>query len=208
MRKKNSKTPEMLGKGASKDLIASEAANSAVPAVAMIALLAFGIPGGAPTAVMPPVFYVPNVFPGPQLFQNDLEFVLAPLALNVMVLVSTFSTNMLTRMFALPTRLIGVTILLLGLVSVYSLHNSITDSAIAECFGVIFKRLNLPIVPIILGMVLGGIMETKLRSAMRCVKTALILIERPIAEIFAMIVIVIALNIRVVIRQAARPRKT
>jgi len=73
-------------------------------------------------------------------------------------------------------------------------------------FGVILKRLNLPIVPIILGMVLGSIMETKLRSAMPRVKDPLDMIERPIAMIiFAMIVLVIALHIRTLIRDARNP---
>ena len=211
---KTSKTPELFGKGAPEGLIASEAANTAVPAAAMIPLLALGIPGEALTAMMLSVFYVHNVIPGPQLFQNDMPFVmalyLALLVLNVIVLIFLmFSTNVLTRIIELPTRLIGVTILLLGFVGVYSLRNSITDCAIAAVFGifgVILKRLNLPIVPIILGMVLGGIMETKLRSAMPRVKTPLDMIDRPIAMIiFVMILLVIVLHIRTLVLEARNP---
>ena len=211
---KTSKTPEQFGKGAPEGLIASEAANNAVPGAAMIPLLALGIPGEALTAMMLSVFYVHQVVPGPQLFQNDMPFVmalyLALLVLNVIVLgFLMVSTNRLTKMIELPTRLIGVTILLLGFIGVYSLRNSITDCAIAAgfgVFGVILKRLNLPIVPIILGMVLGSIMETKLRSAMPRVKDPLDMIERPIAMIiFAMIVLVIALHIRTLIRDARNP---
>lgn len=211
---KTSKTPELFGKGAPEGLIASEAANNAVPAAAMIPLLALGIPGEALTAMMLSVFYVHNVIPGPQLFQNDMPFVmalyLALLVLNVIVLVFLMlATNRLTKMIELPTRLIGVTILLLGFVGVFSLRNSITDCAVAAgfgVFGVILKRLNLPIVPIILGMVLGGIMETKLRSAMPRVKNPLDMIERPIAMIiFGMIVLVIALHIRTLIKDARNP---
>ncbi len=211
---KTSITPEQFGKGAPEGLIASEAANNAVPGAAMIPLLALGIPGEALTAMMLSVFYVHQVVPGPQLFQNDMPFVmalyLALLVLNVIVLgFLMVSTNRLTKMIELPTRLIGVTILLLGFVGVYSLRNSITDCAIAAgfgVFGVILKRLNLPIVPIILGMVLGSIMETKLRSAMPRVKDPLDMIERPIAMIiFAMIVLVIALHIRTLIRDARNP---
>jgi putative tricarboxylic transport membrane protein len=211
---KTSKTPELFGKGAPEGLIASEAANNAVPGAAMIPLLALGIPGEALTAMMLSVFYVHSVIPGPQLFQNDMPFVMALyialLVLNVIVLgFLMVSTNRLTKMIELPTRLIGVTILLLGFVGVYSLRNSITDCAIAAgfgVFGVILKRLNLPIVPIILGMVLGGIMETKLRSAMPRVKDPLDMIERPIAMIlFAMILLVIALHIRTLVKEARNP---
>jgi len=70
---KTSKTPDDFGNGAPEGLIASEAANNAVPAAAMIPLLALGIPGEALTAMMLSVFYVHNVIPGPQLFQNQLD---------------------------------------------------------------------------------------------------------------------------------------
>jgi putative tricarboxylic transport membrane protein len=213
---KTSKTPEMFGKGSPEGLIASEAANNAVPAAAMIPLLALGIPGEALTAMMLSVFYVHNVIPGPQLFQNQMDFVmalyLALLVLNVLVLVFLlFSTNMLTRIIQVPTRLVGIVILLLSFVGVYSLRNSITDCAIASVFGVlgvILKRLNLPLVPIILGMVLGGIMEVKLRSSMPRVKTPLDMIDRPIAMIlFALILLVIALHIRTLVREYRNPPK-
>ena len=201
---KTSATPEAFGKGAPEGLIASETANNAVPAAAMIPLLALGIPGEALTAMMLSVFYVHNVVPGPGLFQNDMDFVLALylalLILNVLVLVFLlFSTNILLKVIEIPTRFIGITVLTLSFVGVYSLRNSAIDCAIAAGFGVfgfIMKRLNLPIVPIILGMVLGGIMEAKLRTSMMRVKTPLDFIDRPIAFLlFLIIVIVIASHI-------------
>lgn len=209
---KTSKTPDDFGNGAPEGLIASEASNNAVPAAAMIPLLALGIPGEALTAMMLSVFYVHNVIPGPGLFQNQLDFVyalyLALILLNVIVIVFLMvSTNLLTRIIRIPTRFLGVMILLLSFVGVYSLRNSMTDCMIAAGFGVfglILKRLNLPIVPIILGMVLGGIMEVKLRSAMARVKTPWDMIDRPIAFLlFLAILAVLALHIRTVIREHA-----
>ncbi|MGB1213172.1 MAG: tripartite tricarboxylate transporter permease [Pikeienuella sp.] len=208
--RKTSATPDDFGKGAPEGLVASEAANNAVPGAAMIPLLALGIPGEALTAMMLSVFYVHNVIPGPQLFQNQLDFVyalyIAMLALNVIVLCFLLvSTNLLTKVIRIPTRFLGVIILILSFVGVYSLRNSTTDCAIAAGFGVfglILKRLNLPVVPIILGMVLGGIMEVKLRSAMARVKTPLDFIDRPIAAIlFAIILIVLALHVRTLIKE-------
>jgi putative tricarboxylic transport membrane protein len=207
---KTSKKPDLFGKGSPEGLIASEAANNAVPAAAMIPLLALGIPGEALTAMMLSVFYVHNVIPGPQLFQNNIDLVyglyFALIALNVIVMVFLlFSTNLLTKIIRVPTRLLGVMILLLSFVGVYSLRNSLTDCMIAAGFGVlglVLKRLNLPIVPIILGMVLGGIMEVKLRSALPRLKTPLDMIDRPIAAIiFAIIVIVLSLHIRTLIKE-------
>ncbi|WP_282078722.1 tripartite tricarboxylate transporter permease [Epibacterium ulvae] len=207
---KTSKDPDSFGKGAPEGLIASEAANNAVPAAAMIPLLALGIPGEALTAMMLSVFYVHNVIPGPQLFQNNIDLVyglyFALIALNVIVLVFLlFSTNLLTKIIRIPTRFLGVMILMLSFVGVYSLRNSLTDVIISAVFGVLglmLKRLNLPIVPIILGMVLGGIMETKLRSALPRLNSPFDMIDRPISFIiFVLILLVIGLHIRTLVKE-------
>ena len=208
--RKTSAEPEKFGDGAPEGLIASEAANNAVPAAAMIPLLALGIPGEALTAMMLSVFYVHNVIPGPQLFQNQLDFVyalyVAMLLLNVIVIIFLiFSTNLLTKVIQIPTRFLGMIILTLSFVGVYSLRNSVIDCAIASVFGVlglILKRLNLPVVPIILGMVLGGIMEVKLRTSLVRVKTPLDFVDRPIAAILAlMIVLVVVMHIRTLFKE-------
>lgn len=205
---KTSKKPELFGKGSPEGLVASETANNAVPAAAMIPLLALGIPGEALTAMMLSVFYVHNVLPGPQLFEQQMDFVvaiyIALLVLNVLVLgFLMVSTNKLLKVVQIPTRFLGVLILTLSFVGVYSLRNSFTDCVIASGFGVlglILKRLNLPIVPIILGMVLGGIMETKLRTAMPRLKTPLDMIDRPISFIiFSIIVAVLIIHVRVLV---------
>jgi putative tricarboxylic transport membrane protein len=196
---KSSATPELFGNGSAEGLIASEASNNAVPGAAMIPLLALGIPGEALTAMMLSVFYVHNVVPGPQLFQNQMDFVvalyLALLILNVLVIIFLiFATNTLLKVIQIPTRFLGIAILALSFVGVYSLRNSVIDCAIAGAFGIfgfILKRLDLPIVPIILGMVLGGIMETKLRTSMMRVDTPLDFISRPIAFIIFVIIVLV-----------------
>ena len=201
---KSSKNPELFGKGSPEGLVASEAANNAVPGAAMVPLLALGIPGEALTAMMLSVFYVHNVIPGPQLFATKMDFVvalyIALFLLNIIVLIFlVFSTNQILRVIRVPARFLGVMILTLGFVGLYSLRNSITDCAIGAAFGIlglILHRLHRPSVPIVLGMVLGGIMEVKLRSAMARVKTPLDFIDRPIAAIiFGLILLVIAVHI-------------
>ncbi|UWQ59263.1 tripartite tricarboxylate transporter permease [Leisingera caerulea] len=200
---KTSKRPQDFGNGSSEGLIAAETANNAVPAAAMVPLLALGIPGEALTAMMLSVFYVHNVVPGPGLFQNDMDFVvalyLALLVLNVLVLAFLlFATKSLIQVVRIPNRFLGVCILTLSFVGVYSLRNSATDCVMAAAFGIlgyILKRLSLPSVPIILGMVLGGIMEVKLRAAMARVKEPFDFIDRPVAFIlFCIIIIVLAVH--------------
>ncbi|WP_417434376.1 tripartite tricarboxylate transporter permease [Hoeflea sp.] len=206
---RTSKTPELFGKGNPEGIVASEAANNSVPAAAMIPLLALGIPGEELTAMMLAVFYVHNVVPGPQLFANQMDFVLALylclLLLNIIVVVFLFfSTSTLMKAMTIPNRFLGMMILTFSLIGVYSLRNSLTDVAIASGFGVfgfMLKRLDYPTSPIILGIVLGKLMEDKLRTAMARVTTPCEFIDRPIAFIlFVMIVIAVVFQTWTVVR--------
>jgi putative tricarboxylic transport membrane protein len=206
---RTSKTPEKFGKGNPEGIVASEAANNSVPAAAMIPLLALGIPGEELTAMMLAVFYVHNVVPGPQLFAGQMDFVLALylclLLLNIIVVVFLFfSTGTLIKAMTIPNRLLGMMIFTFSLVGVYSLRNSLTDVAVASAFGVfgfILKRLDYPTSPVILGIVLGKLMEDRLRTAMARVREPLDFIDRPIAFIlFSMIVIALVLQAWTVIR--------
>ncbi len=206
---KTSKAPEEFGKGSPEGLVACEAANNAVPPAAMIPLLALGIPGEALTAMMLTVFHVHSVIPGPALFEEQPDFVLALyiclLLLNVFVLLFLgLSNKVLLKIVQIPSRFIGVVVLTLSFVGVYSLRNSAVDCLIAAVFGVlglVLRRLNWPIVPIILGMVLGGIMEAKLRTSLPRLKEPWDLVNRPIAAIiFSMIVLAIALHVWSLIR--------
>ena len=197
-----SANPRRFGSGAPEGLVASESSNNAVPAAAMIPLLALGIPGEALTAMMLSVLYVHNVVPGPQLFKQQLDFVvalyLALLVLNVMVVgFLLVSTNLLLRLLDIPKRFLGATILALGFVGLYSLRNSAVDCAVGAVFGVlgyVLKRIDVPVVPIVLGMVLGGIMETKLRTSMTRVDTPFDFIDRPIAFILFTAILVLVVG--------------
>ncbi|KGF69441.1 membrane protein [Hoeflea sp. BAL378] len=215
--RKTSKQPGMFGKGSPEGIIASEASNNAVPPSAMIPLLALGIPGEALTAMMLSVFYVHNVVPGPQLFRDHMDFIMALylslLILNVLVVIFLlFSTNALIKVTQVPTRFLGMTIMALSFVGVYSLRNSITDCAIASGFGVfglILKRLGLPVVPIILGMVLGGIMEVKLRASMARIDSPLDFFDRPISVVIILaIVFVIVQHLRTLRAEGKQPGTT
>ena len=198
---RTSKRPQDFGNGSSEGLIAAETSNNAVPAAAMVPLLALGIPGEALTAMMLSVFYVHNVVPGPALFQTRMDFVvalyLALLILNVLVMIFLLSaTGLLVKVVKIPNRFLGVCVLTLSFVGVYSLRNSVTDCVMAAGFGVlgyVLKRLSMPVVPIILGMVLGNIMEVKLRAGMARVKEPLDFIDRPVTFIiFCIILLVLA----------------
>ena len=199
-----SKTPEQFGKGSPEGLVASESANNSVPPAAMVPLLALGIPGEELTAMMLTVFYVHNVIPGPSLFQNNMDFVIALYIslgiLNILALLFLLSaTRPLLKVLAIPSRFMGMIILTLSFVGIYSLRNSIIDCLVAGAFGLLglmLKRLNLPTVPVILGIVLGGIMEERFRTSMPRIDTLWDWIERPVAQvIFALICVVLVLHV-------------
>ena len=201
---RTSKSPETFGKGNPEGLIASEAANNSVPPAAMVPLLALGIPGEELTAMMLAVFYVHNVIPGPALFANQMDFVLALyiclILLNIIVVLFLFlATDTLMKVMLIPSRFLGMMILTFSLIGVYSLRNSLTDVFVASGFGVfgmILKRLQYPTSPVILGIVLGGLMEDKLRTAMARVRTPWDFIDRPVAFIlFTMIVLALAAHV-------------
>jgi putative tricarboxylic transport membrane protein len=204
-----SKEPQRFGHGSPEGLIASESANNAVPAAAMIPLLALGIPGEALTAMMLSVFYVHSIIPGPALFQTQPDFLvtlyLCLFLVNILVLVVLMmTTNTLLKVINVPGRFLGACILVLSFVGVYSLRNSIIDCAVCAVFGLIgyiLKRLKLPLVPIILGMVLGGIMEQRFRASLARIETPLDFINRPVSgTIFAIIIIALIAHCTALIR--------
>ena len=206
---RTSKTPELFGKGNPEGIVASEAANNSVPAAAMIPLLALGIPGEELTAMMLAVFYVHNVVPGPRLFAEQMDFIYALyislFLLNLMVVVFLFfATRTLMKVMLIPNRFLGMMILTFSLIGIYTLRNSLTDIAIASAFGVfgfILKRLELPTSPIILGIVLGKLMEDRLRTAMARVREPWDFIDRPIAFVlFLMILAAIGAQVWTVLK--------
>ena len=214
---KTSRNPQRIGRGSPEGLIASEAANNAVPAAAMIPLLALGIPGEALTAMMLSVFHVHGVIPGPKLFETQPHFLqslfVVLLVINVLVLgFLRLSTRWLVRVVRTPPRHLGIAVLTLSLVGVYSLRASLVDCAVAAAFGMlgfILRRLELPLVPIVLGMVLGRIMDEKFRASLARVETPLDFIDRPVSgTIFAIIVVSLLAHAIAVVRErrARMPR--
>lgn len=207
---RTSRNPDRIGRGSPEGLIASEAANNAVPAAAMIPLLALGIPGEALTAMMLSVFHVHGVIPGPKLFETQPHFLqslfVVLLAVNVLVLAFLkLSTGWLVQVVRVPSRYLGVAVLTLSLVGVYSLRASLVDCAVAAAFGMfgfILRRLELPLVPVVLGMVLGRIMDEKFRASLARVETPLDFIDRPIsATIFAIIVASLLAHVVALVRE-------
>ncbi len=199
-----SRDPGKFGRGAPDGLIASEASNNAVPAAAMVPLLALGVPGEALTAMMMVVFFDAGIKPGPDIFDNNPDFLFslffALLIINVLVVITLLiSTRHIARIIYIPNRLLGAFILILAFVGVFSIRNSFTDCMFAAGFGFlgfILRRLDWPLVPIVLGLVLGSIMIEKLTAGSGQIKTVVDLVNRPVSgTLFVVILIVIGVTI-------------
>jgi len=209
----SSKTPEKFGKGAPEGIIASETANNAVPPSALVPLLSLGIPGESFTAMMLTVFIIHGVDPGPTLFAENKAFVsglyMSLLIMNfVIVGLLLVGTKWIAKLSSIPDRLLGVVIMCLALVGTFSTNYRLSDTIIAICFGVLgfsLRRANIPMVPLILGLVLGPIMERYFRQGLGAAGGDLtIFVSRPLSLIF---VIVIVALIATAIRNALKGRK-
>ena len=210
----SSKTPEKFGKGAPEGIIASETANNAVPPAALVPLLSLGIPGESFTAMMLTVFIIHGVDPGPTLFAENKAFVsglyLSLLIMNfVIVGLLLVGTKWIAKLSSIPDRLLGVVIMCLALVGTYSTNYRLSDTIIAICFGVLgfaLRRANIPMVPIILGLVLGPIMERYFRQGLGAAGGDLtVFVSRPVSLIF--LIVIVAL-IATAIRNGLKGRRT
>ncbi|WP_299726897.1 tripartite tricarboxylate transporter permease [uncultured Tateyamaria sp.] len=199
-----SRDPGKFGRGAPDGLIASEASNNAVPAAAMVPLLALGVPGEALTAMMMVVFFDAGIKPGPDIFENNPDFLFslffALLIINVLVVITLLvSTRHIARIIYIPNRLLGAFILILAFVGVFSIRNSFADCMFAAGFGFlgfVLRRLDWPLVPIVLGLVLGSIMIDKLTAGSGQIKTVFDLVNRPVSgTLFVVILVVISVTI-------------
>lgn len=194
-----SKEPARFGHGSAEGLIASETSNNSVPAAAMIPLLALGVPGEALTAMMMVVFFDAGIKPGPDIFENNPDFLFslftALLIINALVLLTLLvSTKYIAKMIYIPNRFLGAFIMILSFVGVYSIRNSLTDCVFAVIFGFIgyiLRRLDWPLVPIVLGLVLGSIILERLTAGSGQIKSAIDLINRPVSGTLFVVILLV-----------------
>ncbi len=172
--KKSSPNPQDFGRGTPEGCLAAEAGNNAVPAGAMIPLLTLGIPGDALSAVLLGVFTINGIYPGPLLLVKE------PVLINTlyfsMFLINVVCFVMLAlwlRPFAMivraPTTLLAVNIMAISVIGIYAVNTRLFDAVVAVAMGVlgyILLRLKWPVVNLVMGVVLGEILENRLRESL------------------------------------------
>jgi len=197
-----SKTPTQFGYGAPEGLIACETSNNAVPAAAMIPLLAIGVPGEALTAMMMVVFFDAGIKPGPDIFDTAPDFLfslfIALLFVNILVVITLlFTSRFIATIIYIPNKFLGAFVMILAFVGVFSIRNNFMDCAFAAGFGFlgyILRRLNWPLVPIVLGMVLGQIMIEKLTAGAGKIKYWVDLVNRPVSGFLSLTIFLVILG--------------
>ncbi len=166
--------PKSFGKGDPRGVAAPEAGNNAAAGGALIPMLTLGVPGSGTTAVLLALLMTLNITPGPTLFADRPEVVWGLIAslliANVMLLVMNVPmVKIFVRILQVPAGLLLPGVMMISFVGIYSLSGSYFDLLLMVGFGVmgyIFRKLDIPTVPVILGILLGNAMEDNLRRAM------------------------------------------
>ena len=172
--KNMSKHPEEFGKGSVEGIAAAESANNAVTGATLIPLLTLGIPGDGTVAIMLSALMINGLNPGLSLFTTDGDIMyaimLGLILVNLfMLLQGKFLTPLYAKVVSIPQEILTPIIVLFCFAGAFSVNNNYFDLSIALVFGIcawLFKKLELPAVPILLGMVLGNMTETNFRRAL------------------------------------------
>lgn len=179
-----------FGEGDIRGLAAPEAANNASAAGSFVPMLTLGVPGSGTTAVMVGALSLYNITPGPALFTQQPALVWGLIAslfiANVMLLLINIPlVGVFTKMLSVPNWLLVPGILAVSTVGVYAVHATTFDLMLMVGFGVIgylLRKQGVPMAPLILGFVLGDLMEQNLRRALSITNGEIgILFESPIS---------------------------
>ena len=174
MEKKLSKRPEEFGSGAIEGVAGPEAANNSDTAGALVPLLTLGLPGGAVTAVLLGAFVMYGIQPGPQLFKEHPDVVWGLIDSmyvgNVMLLILNLPLiGLFVRLLYIPRAMLYPLIIAIAAIGIYSVNGSVFDLYLLLIFGVagyLFGKADIPITPLVLGLVLGDLLEQSFRQAL------------------------------------------
>ncbi len=174
LEKKVSDKKRTFGTGDPRGVAAPEAANNASAGGAMVPMLALGVPGSGTTAVLLAMLMALNITPGPLLFQKNPDVVWGLIAAlfigNVMLLLLNLPmVGLFVRVLMVPSKYLLPAVAMLSFVGIYGVSGSIFDLEVMILFGVLgwaLRKLDVPLVPVVLGVLLGNQMEVNLRREM------------------------------------------
>ena len=172
--KKANREPDRFGKGAVEGVAAPESANNAVTGGALIPMMTLGIPGDPVTAILIGALLVHGLAPGPLLFMERGDFAYGVIFsffwANIFnLIIALAGLRLLVKLLATPRAVLMPTIAILCVVGSYALRNSFFDVYVMLFFGLLglaMRWLDVPVVPLLLALVLGGQLEEHLRVAL------------------------------------------
>jgi putative tricarboxylic transport membrane protein len=193
-----SKEKEQFGKGSIEGLIAAETGDNASIPGGIIPALALGIPGSAPSAVLMAAMIIHGVQPGPMLMVTQPQFVYDVVAMTLlatlgMLFFGLFLVRPLLAIIRIPRSIIMPVIMVLCTVGSFAISSRLFDVYIMLFMGVscfVLRRMNYPIPPLVLGLVLGDILDKSLRRGLTLSDGDLSpFITRPICALLAAVTV-------------------
>jgi putative tricarboxylic transport membrane protein len=198
--KRASKHKEEFGKGSIDGLMAAETGDNACVPGAMIPVLTLQVPGSAPAAVLMAAMLIHGVKPGPMIMIESPQFVYDVVAMMLLatlgiLLYGLTLTQFLIQVLRVPTTIITPMLFVLCTVGTYALASRLFDVWTMLLFGLIgfaLRQFRFPVAPLVLGIVLGDLMEKSLRRGLVLSDGDLApFVTRPISAVLASIILLI-----------------
>lgn len=199
LEKRISKTPEKFGQGMIEGVAGPEACNNATSMAGFLPMLALGIPTGPSLAIMLAALMMFGLMPGPVLFQQNRDFVWAVIGSmyigNIMLLILNLPlVKYWARISLIPYKYLAPAILAVCVIGAYSPRNTLFDVWVAIVFGIVgyfMRKMSWPLAPMILGFILGPMLEISLRQSLSMSQGSLsIFVTRPIPAVFLAITVI------------------
>jgi putative tricarboxylic transport membrane protein len=168
-----SKNKELFGKGSTEGIIAAETGNNASIGGALIPLLTLSIPGSAPAAVLLGALLLHGVRPGPMLMVEQPEFLplfgaILFIASGLLLVSGIIVAKFFIRALDIPTKILMPMVAVMSVIGAYAISIRISDVYVMLSFGVIFylfHKQKYPMAPLVLGVILGPMIDENLRRA-------------------------------------------
>ena len=197
--KRTSPNKEKFGTGEADGVLASETANNAVTAGALVPTLAFGVPGDPVTAVMLGALTIQNIYPGPQLFIEHRELMtflfVALFVVNIlMLLMGATLSPLFSRVLKIPEPILLSGVVVLVVIGTYSINTSGFDLLVLLMFGLLglcLRYFMFPLAPVVIGFVLSPLIESSFRRGMIIANgDFMVFFEKPIALILFILTLI------------------
>lgn len=212
------KPDEKYGEGAEGGVVATESANNSTVGGTLVPTLALGIPGDASSAMLLGALLILGFIPGPAMFENNPHVVggifMVYLTSNVFLLIAgILATPLFVYVLRIPKVYLIPSILLLCSIGTFALQASVFDLQIMLIFGLIgilFRAADYPLAPVVIGMILGPILEDNLRRSLLISREGYwIFLDRPVSTILVIVnALLLVTMVYLTIRRARRSKQS